>query len=252
MWSCQRTWGRTREVLTQQGHQVLPYELPEHGQRYRSDAALGRLGVQDYVADLVQWVKQQAQAPALVGHSMGGLICLMAAAELHRQGVRVPQVVMVTPAMPEGGWLFSWSNFLVFARPCLMQLSGWRAFRLNAWEARFGLYHAANARHLPALLQGLQAESGRALLQIAWWFLNPARSTRLQWADVTCPVRVYLGGRDRIVPTYSARVLKRLKDVVIERHEASSHMVFDDPEQDYFFRWLLRQLDPTQIQQNAP
>lgn len=242
MWSCQRTWGRTHQTLTQQGHTVLPYELPEHGQRHRSAAALGRLGIRDYVADLVHWVKQQAQVPILVGHSMGGLISLMAAAELGRQGIKVPGVIMVTPATPAGGWAFSLSNLFVFFRPCLLQLAGWRAFRLTAWEARFGLYHAAKSERRQALSQSLQPESGRALMQIAWWFLDPTRSTRVNWADIDCPVRVYLGGQDRIVPTYAARVLQRLNDVEVALNTSSSHMVFDDPTQNRFFEWLAQQI----------
>ncbi|HET8869740.1 MAG TPA: alpha/beta fold hydrolase, partial [Aquabacterium sp.] len=78
----------------------------------------------------------------------------------------------------------------------------------------------------------------RALMQIAWWFLDPTGATYLDWDRVHCPVRVYLGGRDRIVPTYAARVFQRLRDVQVHVHPASSHMAFDDTAQDHFLHWL--------------
>lgn len=242
MWSCQSTWGRTVQALQQQGHTVLPYELPEHGQRQTSRSKLGRLGIQHYVADLVEWVEHQAKPPILIGHSMGGLISLLAAAELSRRGKPVPGVIMVTPAMPAGGWGFSWTNLLVFLRPCALQLLGWRAFELTDWEARFGLFHDSHAGQALHPRQNLQAESGRALMQVAWWFLNPMGTTRVKWADVTCPVKVYLGQRDRIVPAYAAKVLNRVRDVDITTNARSSHMVFDDPSQTQFWDWLGHQV----------
>ena len=242
MWSCRRTWGATADVLQQNGHTVLPYELPEHGLRSSSPRKLGLLGVADYVDDLVNWVRQQPRPPILTGHSMGGLVSLLAAAELKRQGCAVPGVILVTPATPAGALLFSMSNLLVFLRPTLTQLLGWRAFTLSNWEARFGLYHGVDTARQDGLLIGLQAESGKALMEIAFWFLNPKPTTRVNWSDLSCPVRVYLGGRDRIVPTRAAHVFKPLKDLWVDIEPESTHMVFDDPNRDRFFSWLIRRL----------
>ncbi|HET8693823.1 MAG TPA: alpha/beta hydrolase [Aquabacterium sp.] len=243
MWSRQETWGATRHELTRQGIEVLSYELPQHGARFTDTAALGRLGVQDYVDDLVAWVQAQSRPPVLVGHSMGGLVSLMAASRLQKLGTPAPGLILVTPATPAGGWLFSWRNLPVFLRPCLTQLFGGRAFSLTSSEAAWGLFHDVKAEQRDALIQSLQPESGLALMQIAWWFLDPKGSTNLNWDDVHGPVRVYLGGRDRIVPVYAARVLKRLKDVQIDVHPASSHMVFDDNAQAHFFSWLVKALN---------
>ncbi|HET8871897.1 MAG TPA: alpha/beta fold hydrolase, partial [Aquabacterium sp.] len=173
MWSRQETWGATRSVLERQGRTVLPYELPEHGTRFSNRTELGRLGIRDYVEDLVRWVQSQNHIPILIGHSMGGLVSLMAAGQLHRLGLTVPGVILVTPATPAGGWLFSVQNLPVFLRPCLSQLLGWRAFSLSRWEAAWGLFHRAPREKRLALIDDLQPESGRALMQIAWWFLDP-------------------------------------------------------------------------------
>lgn len=240
MWSRQETWGTTRHELTRHGTEVLSYELPQHGARYTDAAALGRLGVRDYVDDLVAWVQAQPHRPVLIGHSMGGLVALMATSQLQQLGTPVPGLILVAPATPAGGWLFSWRNLPVFLRPCLTQLLGWRAFSLTHPEATWGLFHGVTPAQRDALIQSLQPESGRALMQIAWWFLDPTGSTRLNWDNVRCPVKVYLGGRDRIIPLYAARVFKRLKDVVVHVHPSSSHMVFDDNARTHFFDWLVK------------
>lgn len=242
MWSNRHTWGDTAAHLQAQGYEVLDYELPEHGLRYRDPKQLGRLGLQDYVADLVAWVSTQPARPILIGHSMGGLIALQAAAQLHQRGLDVPGVIAVTPAIPSGAWAISWSNFRVFLRPCLTQMMGRRAFSLTASEARFGLYHDTPTPQHEAKIRALQAESGRALMQVAWWFLDLTQASKVRWQDVTCPVRIYLGGRDRIVPSWAGHVFRQLRQGDVHIHPQSSHMVFDDMARSHFFEWLRQTL----------
>ena len=119
---------------------------------------------------------------------------------------------------------------------------GRRAFRLRRWEAAFGLYNEVLPQHRDTLIERLQPESACALAQIAFWFLHGQGATRLDPAQVRCPVRAYLGGRDRIVPPHAANALRDLEDVRITLEPRAGHMVFDEPARQRFFDWLLRSL----------
>ena len=233
MWSRLQTWGETPQLLQSMGATVLPYELPQHGARFDSERELARLGIDDYVDDLVAFLRRQASPPLLVGHSMGALLALLAAAR-----APVQALIMVSPAPPRGGVLWSLGNLLCLLRPGLKQLAGWRAFGLYRWERDFLLYNTVPTALRPALAAGLQKESGKALAQIAFWPFDPTRATRVDWSAVRCPVSVYLGSEDRVVPAYAARVLRRLPKATLHLEDGLGHMVFDGPQRSRFFSWL--------------
>jgi len=48
-------------------------------------------------------------------------------------------------------------------------------------------------------------ESGRAAFEIGFWFLDRKRASRVDEANVTCPMLVVAGGRDRITPASVVR-----------------------------------------------
>ena len=233
MWSRFETWGETAQLLQTMGGTVLRYELPQHGARFDSERELARLGIGDYVDDLVAFLRRQPRPPLLIGHSMGALLALLAAAHTPVQGL-----IMVSPAAPRGGVLWSLGNLMCLLRPGLKQLGGWQAFGLYRWERDFLLYNTVPPALRRALAAGLQKESGKALTQIAFWPFDPSRATRVDWRAVRCPVSIYLGSKDRVVPTYAARVLRRLPQATLHLEPGLGHMVFEGPQRSRFFSWL--------------
>lgn len=243
MWSRFETWGETPRVLDRAGWAVLRYELPGHGARYVDDPSLGRLGIAHYVDDLLAFIARQERAPILIGHSMGALVALLAAQRLYAEGKTLPGVLMVTPAAAAGGFPFSPSNTLFFLRPLLMQCLGLRPFRPTQREAAFGLFNCVPPQEREALAADLQKESARPLLQIAYWPFDPRRTTRLVSGLVGCPVRIFLAEKDRLIPSYFARAMRRrLRDVEISTAPAVGHMVFLEPRRPAFFAWLTSHL----------
>src|SRR3954470_1984081 len=97
-------WSQFRSLFESRGVKVYtPTLRPELrvGMRARPPRALGELTLADYVSDLEQEVDQIEQEtgmkPAVIGHSMGGLL----AAALAARG-RVSAGVFISPAAPAG------------------------------------------------------------------------------------------------------------------------------------------------------
>lgn len=247
MWSNFSTWAQTPMALRQAGYEVLHYELPQHGGRFTDPDALACLGIQDYVADLVAVIESLPMAPILVGHSMGGLIALLAAAR-----TQVHRLMLVSPAAAAGSVLWTPMNLIGLLRSGLKQLFGFRSFKLNEWEAKLLLCNDMNRTDRLALMATLQLESGKALLQIAFWPLDRSASTRMDWPALRCPVRLYLGGRDRLIPAYALRRLHALADFKITTDRPSGHMVFNGPRQASFTRWLQKQIQDDQTDGHTP
>lgn len=239
MWSRFATWSKTPDRLAAAGWSVEPYELPEHGRRASSDAALARYGLTEYVDDLAGFIDDLGEPPILIGHSMGGLLSLQAAAR-----TSCAAVFMVTPAGPAGAVPFSPSNTVFFTRALALQLLGFRAYKPTRWEHAFGLANALPREGLEAHHAGFQKESPRPLLQLAFWFLDRKGAARVDYDRVDCPVRIYLGGKDRLIPTWAVRgVTKKLKDAELTIVPEAAHMVFDEPEvREPFYDWLLNGL----------
>lgn len=243
MWGRFSLWAETAGLLEDLGWPVLPYELPEHGNRRRSDAILARLGMRDYLDDLLAFLEQTPSSPILVGHSLGGLLVLLAARRLHARGRSARGTVLIAPAGIRGSFSASPSNVLLFLRPLLSQWRGLRVHRPTRWEADFALFPQVPLDKRDALFALLEPESIRPLLQIAFWPFDPSRITRLEAGGIGCPSYLYLGGRDRVVPSYSTGPLRKLlPQIEITTDPDAGHLIFHEIGRAAFFRWLASRL----------
>ncbi|MFN4353330.1 hypothetical protein [Parvibaculum sp.] len=78
-------------------------------------------------------------------------------------------------------------------------------------------------REQEELYSGFQPESGRAVCEIAYWFLDRRRTTWINPADVACPMLFITGKEDRSTPHWrTARDAEpyggRLKVEVLKGH----------------------------------
>lgn len=243
MWSKFETWGETPTVLEAAGWRVIRYELPGHGLRQGHDKPLGSYGLREYVSDLLGVIEREPVPPILIGHSMGGFLALKVA-ELGK----VAAVVLITPAGAAGAFPFSLTNVLFFFRPFLLQMLGPRAFKPTRWESDFGLGHRLPKAARADLHASLQMESAWPLLQIALWFLNPRGAFYVDHKRIGVPVRLYLGGKDRIIPPYLASgIVRKVADGRVHREPSASHFVFLQDDRARFFAWLLAELDALQL-----
>lgn len=229
MWCNAGQMARVAEALRARGFECHMPTLPGHG----PDAAaadLGRLGLEDYLGHLEAYIagKKFRQPPILLGHSMGGLL-----AQLLAQRVQAFALVLLTPASPAGinavrpGPLAAFAR--VFTRPGFWH----RTHKLSLGRARRSVFNGLSSARQNELYAGMVEESGRALFQMAFWWLDRSHASRVDAAAVTCPVYVVAAGRDRLTPAPVVRkVAACYAKATLRYYPGRSHYVIDDEETD--------------------
>lgn len=197
-------WGLQSRSLAHHGFAVLAVDLPGHGQSAGPAPATVEAAAQ-WVIDLLD----AAGAPraALVGHSMGSLIALEAAARL---GTRASHLVLVGTAFP---MKVSPALIATAEEAPLKAIDMVNAFSHSTLAAKpsapapgFWL-HGAN-RALMRRLQARYAAQGHGNL-FHQDFLACDRYARGldAAAQVQCPARMILGAADQMTPPRAAETL---------------------------------------------
>ncbi len=187
-------WALQSRYFAYHGHNVLAVDLPGHGKS--TGEALNDIGA------LAQWTKALLEAAAIkraaiVGHSMGSLIALEAAA---RYPASVSRLVMVGTAVP------------MPVSDALLETSA--ANDHAAYEMINVFAHSARAQiggnRLPgAWMMGnnmrLMERSGSGVLHADFTACNNYGNGLDAARKVRCPVLLILGQRDLMTPPRAAR-----------------------------------------------
>ncbi len=206
-WCNGDNWGDFAKALEDRGFRVHAPNLRHHGAPASSatDAArVGSVGLLDFVADLEQLVATMPTRPIVVGHSLGALYAQLLAARVPSSGV-----ILLGPAPAAGIYALYPSMIRLWGRYLPQALSGrpMKPVSLPIWQKMIcntqppGLsrtYH-----------RGLCAESGTAYRQMALWFLDPKRSSRVDFSGVTAPVLVITGSDDKCTAPQIGRATAR-------------------------------------------
>jgi alpha-beta hydrolase superfamily lysophospholipase len=196
-------WSQFRSLFESRGVKVYtPTLRPELrvGMRARPPRALRELTLADYVSDLEQEVdhieRETGMKPAVIGHSMGGLL----AAALAARG-RVSAGVFISPAAPAGVQTLRhrlfWSGFSLAHR------MGWTPPVVRPTQRTLDrmVIHMLPVAERAAVLEAMVHESGRAFADFANFPIDEAA--------VRVPVLVVAAGRDRLVPASLVRLTGR-------------------------------------------
>lgn len=226
MWCTGANFSRLQSALEARGFQCHAPSLPHH-QVGQSNPEVGNLGLRDYIEFLDEFIKEQrfSEPPVLVGHSMGGLLAQQLAAR-----IKPAALVLLTPAPPWGVFGIRWSNFIAFLR-VFLRWGWWRKPHKPSFErARASAFNAGVPRErMRPLYDDLVHESGRAVFEIGYWYLDRTRASAVDHAAIQCPVYIVSCGRDRLTPAGVVRsAAKRYPHAALRHYPERGHWVLDD------------------------
>jgi non-heme chloroperoxidase len=192
----------------------------------RAPVDLGATSLLDYADDLERFIGTLPARPVIIGHSMGGLLAQM----LGARGCAAA-LALLAPSPPWG--VLPTSPFELASAIGLFHHAGptWG----RAIEPDFGLAAAHALDRLDAAAQRAAfaqfvPESGRALAEMMAWGLDPARAAQVHARDVTVPVLAIAGGRDRINPPATVRLIARRYRGAYRCFEDMSHWLIGEPD----------------------
>ena len=205
------------------GHRVIAPDLPGHEARERAVPVAG-LSMRDYARAVAGLAVALEAPPVLIGHSLGGLVALLAAARAPTAGV-----ILLAPSAPWGvagatmeeavSALSLYALGPYWALPIAPDYSTFRRFCLDRLER-------AERR---ALFARLTRESGRAIFETLNWWLDPFMTTRAQPERIGAPILIISGARDAIHPTATARDTARKLGARLEVMPQMSHWLIGEP-----------------------
>jgi pimeloyl-ACP methyl ester carboxylesterase len=211
------------EPFAAAGHAVSAPDLPGHGGGDRREAVAGR-SMSEYARFVAAEAHALGQAPVLVGHSMGGLVALLAAAQTPTAGV-----VLLAPSAPWGVGGSTMEEAV--SAVSLYTLGPYWAQAIDPDYTTFSNYGVDRLpgpeRH--AVFKRMRAESGRALFETLNWWLDPFMTTMVRSEHIRAPILAVAGGRDVIHPPATVRETAKRVGAEIAVMPDMSHWLPGEP-----------------------
>lgn len=226
MWCTGGNFARLAEVLKPRGYDCHAPSLPFHevGKEF---AEVGPLSVAQYADHIEAYIRAQrfAEAPVLIGHSLGGLVAQKLAGR-----VQPFALVLLTPAAPAGIFPLRLSNVIAFFR-VFLRWGWWRKPQKPSFaRAQASLFNGVAPEKHRALYATLVPESGRCVLEAGLPFLDPRGVASVDPASVTCPVYVVNCGEDQLIPPGVVRRVAARYRASQRFYPERGHWVLDDLE----------------------
>lgn len=208
-----------------------------HG-RSEGAGSLNLSGIADYVADLVQAVRDLGTSPILVGHSMGGLIV-----QKHLESFERPAAVLLA-STPHTGLLYAamkmfWHSPMHYQKLCLINM-----LPKNMWEYVTSFQEMRDIFFskeispdmIKKYLSCFQQESHKAMWEMTWFKFLP------QPCNVKTPLLVLGGEDDMIIPPDFARSTARAYNTRAHIFPNMGHAMMLDKDwqvvADHILEWL--------------
>jgi len=176
----------------------------------------GSVRMRDYVDDCAA-VARHIGRPAVVGHSMGGLL-----AQCLAERDLVQSATLITPAPPRGIILFSpklainqikYLPALLFNRPIDPDREELREIAMNCAPPEI------QARALAQIIP----ESGRAMRELS------ITGVPVDASKVRCPIQVFAAEHDRFVPPKTVAKIAKRYDAPLTTIAGHGHIVIQEP-----------------------
>ncbi|HEX4302030.1 MAG TPA: alpha/beta hydrolase [Rhizomicrobium sp.] len=220
------TFDDFRKPFEAAGYTVHAPALRHHALGKKPARELGATSLLDYAADLSKFIATLDAPPALIGHSLGGLLAQMLAAKLDTRAL-----VLLAPCAP---WGIMPSTLFEIASAQTIMLAGNLTNQILYPDYDVAASHSLDRIPLPQRKQvfaGFVPESGLATFEIMHWGWDAKRASHVKAADVTCPILCLTGQHDRINPPSTVRrIAERYKTrVAFEELPNQSHWLIGEP-----------------------
>ena len=205
------------------GHAVSAPDLPGHAAGLPREAAAG-LSMADYAAAVAAIVAAQSAPPILIGHSMGGLVSLLAAAQ-----AKVAGVILLAPSAPWGVGGSSMEEAV--SAVSLYALGPYWAQAIEPDYTSFRRYGVDRLERSErrAIFDRMRPESGRALFETLNWWLDPFMTTMIRPEQIAAPILAVAGGRDVIHPPPTVRETAKRAGAQLQVMPDMSHWLIGEP-----------------------
>jgi pimeloyl-ACP methyl ester carboxylesterase len=205
------------------GHAVSAPDLPGHAADAPPDAASG-ISMSDFARAVAAEARALDAPPILVGHSMGGLVALLAAAQVPTAGV-----ILLAPSAPWGVGGSTMEEAV--SAVSLYALGPYWAQAIEpdyASFARYGVDRLPKAERHAAFAR-MRRESGRAMFETLNWWLDPFMTTMVRSEKIGAPILALAGGRDVIHPPATVRETAKRVGARLEILPEMSHWLPGEP-----------------------
>jgi len=209
---------RFRTPFEARGWRVLAPDLPGH-----AGGSVAGLSMSDYADAVARLCADLAEPPVLLGHSMGGLVCQMAA-----RRVRPRALALLAPSPP---WGVAGSTLEEAVTAFGVHLADpfWSSAVQpdRALMRHHSLDRVADAER-EAILARLTPESGRAVREVLNWWLDPFMTTSIGAGPLPAPSLCIAGERDTVHPAATVRQVAERLGGAIRVMPAMSHWLIGE------------------------
>jgi len=224
MWCGPEVFANYRIFFENLGYQCHCPPLRHHERADNRHSLPGTTSLLDYASDLEIFIRSLPGKPILIGHSMGGLLAqILCAREL------AEKAVLVCPAAPAGIHALTPSVVRSFAG-VMARWGFWKKVnKLSAAAARYALFNRLPEEDIPAALQAMRYESGRAAFEMGFWLIDPKRASAAPAELITQPLLIISGSDDHITPASVHKKIAVRYGAEYRRYKNHAHWLIAEP-----------------------
>ncbi|MBX3485207.1 alpha/beta hydrolase [Phenylobacterium sp.] len=185
-----------REPFEARGWTVHAPDLPGHA----PGGSVAGLSMSDYARAVVQLCEGLPERPVLLGHSMGGLVCQLAARRMHAKAL-----ALLAPSAPWGVPGSSVEEAITAFGVQMVDPFFSGAVQPDRRLMRHHSLDRVAKAQRDAILDRLRPESSRAVREVLNWWLDPFMTTSVGSGPLPCRSLALAGERDVVHPAATIR-----------------------------------------------